>query len=36
MGKNVKRFTPTQILFHWALIVVFMLLSVTGLAWMYI
>jgi cytochrome b subunit of formate dehydrogenase len=34
--KNVKRFTPTQILFHWALIVIFMLLSVTGLAWMYI
>jgi len=36
MAKNVKRFTPTQIMFHWALIVLFMLLSVTGLAWMYI
>ena len=36
MAKNVKRFTPTQILFHWALILLFMLLSVTGLAWMYI
>ena len=36
MTKNVKRFTPVQILFHWALIVFFMLLSVTGLAWMYI
>ncbi len=36
MAKNVKRFTPTQIMFHWVLIVLFMLLSVTGLAWMYI
>lgn len=33
---NVKRFTATQRLFHFGLILTFMLLSVTGLAWMYI
>lgn len=33
---NVKRFTVTQMLFHFVLIITFMLLSVTGLAWMYI
>jgi cytochrome b subunit of formate dehydrogenase len=32
---NVKRFTGVQILFHLGLVVTFMLLSVTGLAWMY-
>ena len=36
MAKNLKRFTRTQILFHSVLIVVFMIMSVTGLAWMYI
>ena len=36
MAKNVKRFTPAQMLFHFLLILTFMLLSVTGLAWMYI
>ena len=33
---NVKRFTGVQIFFHSALIVTFMILSVTGLAWMFI
>lgn len=33
---NVKRFTGVQILFHLGLIVIFMLLSVTGVAWMFI
>ncbi len=36
MAENVKRFTATQILFHLLLMVTFMLLSVTGLAWMFI
>lgn len=33
---RLKRFTPVQRLWHLALILVFMALSVTGLAWMYI
>ncbi|MCO5762851.1 MAG: cytochrome b/b6 domain-containing protein [Chromatiaceae bacterium] len=33
---NIRRFTPVQMLFHGALIVTFMLLSITGLAWMFI
>ena len=33
---NVKRFTTMQRLSHFGLIITFMLLSVTGLAWMYI
>ena len=33
---NVKRFTTLQRLSHFVLILTFMLLSVTGLAWMYI
>ena len=32
---NVKRFTRVQIFFHLGLVLTFMLLSVTGLAWMY-
>ena len=36
MGENVRRFTPTQMLFHLGLIITFMILSVTGLAWMFI
>ena len=36
MTKNLKRFTRTQMMFHFGLIITFMLLSVTGLAWMYI
>ncbi len=36
MASNVRRFTPTQMLFHLGLVLTFMLLSVTGLAWMYI
>lgn len=33
---RIRRFTPTQRLFHFGLIILFMLLSVTGMAWMYI
>jgi len=33
---RLKRFSPAQRLWHVSLILVFMLLSVTGLAWMYI
>ena len=36
MAENVRRFTGTQMLFHLGLVVTFMLLSITGLAWMYI
>ncbi|MEA3274322.1 MAG: cytochrome b/b6 domain-containing protein [Pseudomonadota bacterium] len=36
MAENVRRFTPTQMLFHLGLVITFMLLSVTGLAWMFI
>ena len=33
---RLKRFSPAQRLWHLVLIIVFMVLSVTGLAWMYI
>ncbi|MBK5969843.1 MULTISPECIES: formate dehydrogenase subunit gamma [Thiorhodovibrio] len=36
MAEHVKRFTATQMLFHLGLIITFMILSVTGLAWMFI
>ncbi len=35
-GTRLKRFSPVQRVWHLALILIFMLLSVTGLAWMYI
>ena len=33
---NIRRFSLAQMLFHFVLIITFMLLSVTGIAWMYI
>ncbi|MEN8174726.1 MAG: cytochrome b/b6 domain-containing protein [Pseudomonadota bacterium] len=36
MAENVRRFTGVQMLFHLVLVITFMLLSVTGLAWMFI
>lgn len=36
MAEHVRRFTATQMLFHLGLVITFMLLSVTGLAWMFI
>ncbi len=36
MSENVRRFTGTQMLFHLGLAITFLLLSVTGLAWMFI
>lgn len=36
MAENVRRFTVVQIVFHLGLVITFMLLSVTGLAWMFI
>ncbi len=36
INTNVRRFTALQMMFHFGLIVTFMLLSVTGLAWMFI
>ena len=36
MSENVRRFTGVQMLFHLGLVITFLLLSVTGLAWMFI
>ena len=35
LGTRLKRFTPVHRLWHLGLILVFMTLSVTGIAWMY-
>jgi cytochrome b subunit of formate dehydrogenase len=34
--KKIRRFTPAQRVFHLVLVVLFMLLSVTGVGWMYL
>ncbi len=33
---RLRRFTPAMQLWHFALIIIFILMTVTGLAWMYV
>lgn len=35
-GQRLRRFTPAQRLWHLALIIIFMIMAVTGMAWMYV